>query len=1012
MTSEPKTGSRLYLLSIVMVAVIGGLLFGYDTAVVSGAEQALDQFFRTARDFDYTPWLHGFTASSALLGCIIGGAISGFCASRLGRKRSLIVAAVLFFVSAVGSWWPESGILPYGEASRALLISFNFYRIIGGVGVGLASALCPMYIAEISPARIRGTLVSCNQFAIIFGMLVVYFVNYLIRNNLGDTAEAIQTAMVAVGWRRMFLSEAFPAGAFLLLILLVPETPRYLALKGDDRRAFAVLERINGTSEAHSILADIKSTVHERRERLFAYGGMVIAVGVLLSFFQQAIGINVVLYYAPRIFANMGATGDASMLQTVVMGVVNIIFTVVAIFTVDKVGRKPLLMIGSTGMMIGMLALAVLSFTDAIGLAALVFIILYTASFMMSWGPICWVLISEIFPNTIRSQAVAIAVAAQWVSNFLVSATFPSLSGWSVGGAPTASKPSCRSCRPSSSGRWFPRPRARRSSRCRPSGTSNDPRARLRALSRTDPALRGPGQRRTGPQRPRTVSKVLRTADSTRSSTKTPVRMVADRGFCLIRSAGFHPTGPFRFRTPAFHTRETGCLTRPLPATHGRPAAPATATATAPSIALQQAVEQPVESLARPLEARQHPPLGRQDNLERIGRHAVAHLRGSVVRENLQPRHPILRHSGPPPLLPVVAGHADNLQPLPIAATVLLQGGEFPNAPRAPRPPEVDDHILAPSEKSAQPELLAVDVLQRKVRRRAPHLQLRPRGCGRLLLPGHAGEDGLYHVDVASETPVPHLGREPPDGGQYLRIVLVEQEHGRKLVVGMAAQVSAGNHPQPPVYGEIGRLADAVGLRAVEPPGHIPLIPGPHGVKLPVEGYQLLPEAVEPLIEGRAPDAPVAGGGKGALHLRTLAGDEKERLLPTGRANGQRGLAGLHQRAFIGEETLAIDGNSGIHHPLFRFAHDVLYPQRIVRNIGKTPPERKIAGRQIQGHGRQQGHSECNSFHSLRFFVRSTIATRRLPERLPTANGKRKPCRAMPAATPDDKIRGFARTRN
>ena len=434
MTSEPKTGSRTYLLSIVLVAVIGGLLFGYDTAVVSGAEQALDQFFRTARDFTYTAWLHGFTASSALLGCILGGAISGLCASRLGRKRSLILAAVLFFVSAVGSWWPESGILPYGEASRALLVSFNFYRIIGGVGVGLASALCPMYIAEISPARIRGTLVSCNQFAIIFGMLVVYFVNYLIRNNLGDTSEAIQQAMVAIGWRRMFLSEAFPAGAFLLLILLVPETPRFLALKGRDEKAFAVLERINGTAEARTILADIKSTVHERRERLFAYGRKVIVVGVLLSFFQQAIGINVVLYYAPRIFANMGATGDASMLQTVVMGIVNIIFTVVAIFTVDRVGRKPLLMIGSAGMMIGMLALAVLSFTDAIGLAALVFIILYTASFMMSWGPICWVLISEIFPNTIRSQAVAIAVAAQWVSNFLVSATFPSLSGWSVGG--------------------------------------------------------------------------------------------------------------------------------------------------------------------------------------------------------------------------------------------------------------------------------------------------------------------------------------------------------------------------------------------------------------------------------------------------------------------------------------------------------------------------------------------------------------------------------------------------
>ena len=434
MTSTQSNGSRAYLFSIVLVAVIGGLLFGYDTAVVSGAEQALDDFFRTAKDFTYTAWMHGFTASSALIGCVIGGAISGVLAARLGRKRTLVAAAVLFFVSAVGSWWPESGILPYGEASFALLVSFNLYRIIGGIGVGLASAVCPMYIAEISPARIRGTLVSCNQFAIIFGMLVVYFVNYLIRNNLGDTAEAIQQAMVDVGWRRMFLSEAFPAGAFFLLILLVPETPRFLALHGNDSRAFSVLERINGTAEARTILDEIKSTVDEKREHLFAYGKTVIVVGVLLSFFQQAIGINVVLYYAPRIFENMGATGDASMLQTVVMGVVNIIFTVVAIFTVDRVGRKPLLMIGSTGMMIGMAVLAALSFTDTIGLGALIFIIIYTASFMMSWGPICWVLISEIFPNTIRSQAVAIAVAAQWISNFLVSATFPSLSGWSVGG--------------------------------------------------------------------------------------------------------------------------------------------------------------------------------------------------------------------------------------------------------------------------------------------------------------------------------------------------------------------------------------------------------------------------------------------------------------------------------------------------------------------------------------------------------------------------------------------------
>lgn len=432
--TDRKTGSLFYLLSIVLVAIIGGLLFGYDTAVVSGAEKALENFFRSGLGDLYTSGWHGFTASSALLGCVLGGAISGVLASRFGRKRSLLIAAVLFFISALGSWCPESGLLPYGEASQTLLVVFNFYRVLGGVGVGLASAVCPMYIAEISPAKIRGTLVSCNQFAIIFGMLVVYFVNYLIRNSLGDTAEAIQTAMDAIGWRRMFVSEAFPAGIFGLLVLFIPETPRFLALKGSDGKAFRILERINGETEAHTILDDIKATVHEKREHIFAYGIAVVVIGILLSFFQQAVGINVVLYYAPRIFENMGASGDASMMQTVVMGVVNIIFTVVAIFTVDKMGRKPLLIVGSTGMMIGMIALAALSFTDSIGTTALVFIILYTASFMMSWGPICWVLIAEIFPNTIRSQAVAIAVAAQWISNFLVSATFPSLSAWSIGG--------------------------------------------------------------------------------------------------------------------------------------------------------------------------------------------------------------------------------------------------------------------------------------------------------------------------------------------------------------------------------------------------------------------------------------------------------------------------------------------------------------------------------------------------------------------------------------------------
>lgn len=429
--------NKAYLFSIVLIAIIGGLLFGYDTAVVSGAEQALDSFFSQATDFTYTKLLHGFTASSALVGCVIGGAISGFLASSVGRKKSLLIAGMLFFVSAVGSWWPESGLLPYGEPSLPLLVAFNFYRIVGGIGVGLASAICPMYIAEISPANIRGTLVSCNQFAIIFGMLVVYFVNYMIRNSLADTQEAIQCAMVEVGWRRMFLSEAFPAGAFFLLVFLVPETPRFLVMKGKDNAAMAILTRINGKDEGARILSEIRDNIAEKKEKLLSYGFGVIVIGVLLSFFQQAIGINVVLYYAPRIFEDLGASGNASMIQTVVMGIVNIIFTLVAILTVDRFGRKPLLIIGSVGMMVGMTALAVFSFMDMIGIGALVFIIIYTASFMMSWGPICWVLISEIFPNTIRSQAVAIAVAAQWISNFLVSSTFPSLSEWSVGGTYT-----------------------------------------------------------------------------------------------------------------------------------------------------------------------------------------------------------------------------------------------------------------------------------------------------------------------------------------------------------------------------------------------------------------------------------------------------------------------------------------------------------------------------------------------------------------------------------------------
>ncbi len=420
-----QEGSVLYLVSIVLVAVIGGLLFGYDTAVISGAEKGLQAFFQGAADFTYTDAWHGFTTSSALIGCIVGALLSGQLAMHLGRKKTLFVAGVLFLLSALGSYAPEFLFFEKGVASKSLLMAFNGYRILGGIGVGLASAICPMYIAEIAPARKRGRLVSWNQFAIIFGQLVVYFVNYLIIRSHASSPDFLAWTH-QIGWRVMFVSEAVPAGLFALLILLVPETPRYLAIHGQEEKALQVLSHINGEARAREILANIQATVNadskKKHEKLFAYGFMVVFIGCMLSVFQQIIGINAVLYFAPRIFESMGM-GDP-MFQTVLMGVINITFTLVAVFTVEKLGRKPLLITGSLGMALGALGVAFSNVFTVPALVPVVSIMLYSACFMFSWGPICWVYIAELFPNTIRSQATALAVAFQWIFNFIVSSTF------------------------------------------------------------------------------------------------------------------------------------------------------------------------------------------------------------------------------------------------------------------------------------------------------------------------------------------------------------------------------------------------------------------------------------------------------------------------------------------------------------------------------------------------------------------------------------------------------------
>lgn len=415
-----KTNTN-YLMFITMVATLGGLLFGYDTAVISGTVKYLDINFILPLGLDETAGssLLGFLVLSALIGCVFGGMIGGYMATKFGRKKSLLVAAVLFIISAIGSAYPEIG-MGSDAPVHTFITSFVVYRIIGGVGVGLASMLSPMYIAEMAPAEKRGGLVSWNQFAIIFGMVVVYFVNYFIAVS-GD-----ETWITTTGWRLMFLSETIPATILLVLVMFVPESPRWLIMKGDETKATSIIRRVTGREDVSAEIVSIKESLQGVvKSRLFAFGVGVIVIGVLLSVFQQFVGINVVLYYAPEIFRNMGLGTDAALLQTIVVGLINMTFTVVAIFTVDKFGRKPLMIIGSLGMAVSMFVLGLIFFSQHMGIAALIAMLFYTASFAMSWGPVCWVLLSEIFPNKIRGQAMAIAVASQWIANYLVSWTFP-----------------------------------------------------------------------------------------------------------------------------------------------------------------------------------------------------------------------------------------------------------------------------------------------------------------------------------------------------------------------------------------------------------------------------------------------------------------------------------------------------------------------------------------------------------------------------------------------------------
>lgn len=454
-TSSPAGSTHTGLLiTLTIIAALGGLLFGYDTAVISGATDSIKQNFVAPMSLaeEARLSLEGFTIAGALWGCLIGGALGGVVAHFLGRRGGLIVAGLLFFFSSLGSAWPESWLGHLGSVltplTNALLWFLNLFfedapflkfgdpitnfighRLFGGMGIGLASMLAPMYIAEIAPPSKRGALVTYQQIAIVSGITVSYFVNYFIKKFGGDGDP---NWVHDQGWRYMLACCAIPAGLFVLLLFFVPETPRGLMLKGKHEKAREVLDKLTSPEEARIVVAEIDASLKETAGHLFSYGGLVIVVGILLSAFQQLVGINAVLYYGPQMFANMGFTGDASFAQTVIMGIVMVVFTLIATVTVDKWGRKPLLVVGALIMAVSMIALGFMFYAGSMGLGALIVVCIYIAGFSLSWGPVVWVMLAEIFPNSIRDKAMAIAVAAQWFMNWVVSVTFNIMDGSSA----------------------------------------------------------------------------------------------------------------------------------------------------------------------------------------------------------------------------------------------------------------------------------------------------------------------------------------------------------------------------------------------------------------------------------------------------------------------------------------------------------------------------------------------------------------------------------------------------
>ncbi|MBL4826190.1 MAG: sugar porter family MFS transporter [Spongiibacteraceae bacterium] len=413
-----KNQHKWNVLKNTIVVALGGLLFGYDTGVIGGSQLYFTEYFHLSAAEQ------GWAVSSALYACLVGAIMAGYLTKKISRKYTLILSAFLFTVSAWGSGVADS------------LNTLVIFRIVGGLGVGLASMASPMYIAEIAAPRSRGRLVSIYQLAVVIGFFIVFLATYLIGGGSAESSAAqiasLHAHNVTQGWRVMFWSELLPAVAFFVLLFFVPHSPRWLMLKGRRAEAKKVLESITASEseavkELDEIALSLSDTQKHKSLTLFSKGvGFVLLLGIALSISQQVTGINAILYYGAEIFSNALNYGPEDALkQQLWLGAVNLIFTFVAIFTIDSWGRKPLLIVGTLGMFVGLSVLALTLYTQQIGVISLIAILVFIASFALSMGPVVWVMLSEIFPNSIRSVAMSIAVAVQWLFNAIVANSFP-----------------------------------------------------------------------------------------------------------------------------------------------------------------------------------------------------------------------------------------------------------------------------------------------------------------------------------------------------------------------------------------------------------------------------------------------------------------------------------------------------------------------------------------------------------------------------------------------------------